>query len=473
MHVTIRLAPFFCAAGLFALSACSSNSGPLGSPRPTFQPDAGSAGRDAVGQGSDDATSSSDDAGDQNDAGIDNNDAGSIDAVGFPDSALFPDATTFPDAMTFPDATVPDTGPFTVAPHPPLVQVPNNGGPRLLQPQLVVITFPNDPNVTTLEMYSHFIVTSTWLRTVGMEYGIQSGSVTGVVHSTTVAPATVADGDVQTFLTNGLQNHSIPTPAGGNFADTLYVVIYPPGTTIQLPDPMGGPPSVSCQDFGGYHESVNGPGPTFSYAVIPNCHPGLAPGLTDLESQEIAISHELIEAATDATPDVAPGYALTLMGASPSPWALLGSEIGDLCAIPLQVDREGMYVAQRIYSNAAAATGTEDPCIPANPAQPFYTTMATPDAIQAVSAGSVTHFNLTGWSTAPVPDWTLQTSVQATQGFNPSVQLTTHALNNGGTATLTVTVPAGTPAQSAAEIILLSAQSTSDFHVTPIVIVVQ
>jgi hypothetical protein len=226
----------------------------------------------------------------------------------------------------------------------------------------------------------------------------------------------------------------------------------------------------SCMDFGGYHSEVDQPGMTFSYAVIPMC-PGFAPGLTDVEGEEIAVSHEYMEAATDSLPFTSPAYSLPQN--SNDPWSAIGGEVGDLCALPLQTYREGEFVAQRIYSDAAAATGTHDPCVPALGAPTYYQTMPTPTDIQGVTAGQTLNLTLHGWSTAPIQDWTIQTGVQATQGFNPTVTLSRQTINNGQTATLSVTVPAGTAPQNYAIIQLVSAFSMTDYHLWPIIVVVQ
>ncbi len=79
-----------------------------------------------------------------------------------------------------------------------------------------------------------------------------------------------------------------------------------------------------------------------------------------------------------------------------------------------------------------------------------------------LGAGSQTTFSVSGWSTSAVPDW--QIFAQTYQGtFQPGVSLSANTLNNGQTATLTVSVPGGTPSQSYATVMVLSGQSQNDF----------
>ena len=56
------------------------------------------------------------------------------------------------------------------APHEPFPQVPNQGGPRLVNPALITVTFKGDTRHTEFESYATWLVASSWLTTVGAEY---------------------------------------------------------------------------------------------------------------------------------------------------------------------------------------------------------------------------------------------------------------------------------------------------------------
>lgn len=379
------------------------------------------------------------------------------DALGAPDAAPAADAG-FMDATEVPeDAGTPDSGGFTIGAHPPLTQVPYLGGPILQHPELILISYADDPNVATLEADARWLVGSSWLTAVGSEYGVSSGSVMATVRSSSRAPTRISDTQIQAMLTAGLRDQTIPSPPNGDFSNALYVIYYPSSTQVLLDE--GGRTSVSCQDFGGYHFEATGPSGPFSYAVIPNC-PGFFPGLSDVESEELAFSHEVIEAATDALPYSRPGY--TVDPAGDSPLLLVGGEVTDLCAQSTRVYREGNYVASLSYSNAAAALGDRDPCIPGDPPPPYYLAMTDPEHLQVVRAGSSIQLQVDAWSNVPMPDWSVQALPQGT--FNVGVSLSASRMNNGRHATLTLSVPAGTQPGNYAVIYLVSAVSQSDFH---------
>jgi hypothetical protein len=149
---------------------------------------------------------------------------------------------------------------------------------------------------------------------------------------------------------------------------------------------------------------------------------------------------------------------------------LIGGELGDLCAQPRQVYHEGQNYAQRIWSNAAAASGTEDPCIPPNPGavEPYYGVSSAMTVVN-LAAGATAHVPLVGWSTAPVSPWFLAVG-PGPASFSPTLMLDMRMLNNGGQPTLTVKVPAGTQPGGIAVVFVQSAFSMTDYHLWPLLI---
>ena len=384
------------------------------------------------------------------------------------DGAVAPDRPAAPDAA--PDAAPPDGAPadgFSPAPHQAFPQVPDQGGPRLRHPAVVTVTFADDPRRATLEAFARWIVGSRWLAAVGAEYGVGAGSTAGAAQRTEHALVAVRSADIEAFLAQGVLDGSLPRPAGG-LTDALYMVYYPSTTAITATF-VDGITLQSCTDFGAYHGEVHQSGMDFSYAAMADC--GVAgSGLTDLEEIEQAASHELIEAATDAMPITAPAFQLRRDGASA--WFStfrFEVEVGDLCEVPAQAYREGGFVAQRTWSNTGAASGS-DPCVPADPAVAYYNTTATPDLVQRVAPGTTVEYTLHGWSTGALPNWRLSTRVRGTLAV--TTVFSSNVMNNGGTATLRVTVPPGAVSGSASAIYLVSQRSSQDYHTWPLYIAV-
>jgi hypothetical protein len=144
----------------------------------------------------------------------------------------------------------------------------------------------------------------------------------------------------------------------------------------------------------------------------------------------VALSHELIEAATDPYPATRPAFN----GADPDHiiwnFAVTGpGEVGDMCILESydhQVGRlVGGFWAQRTWSNNAANAGL-DPCVPAIPNEVYFG--ATPDFAVTVpligeantSAGGLRDYMTPGisvpvgesvtipvqlFSTAPMANW--------------------------------------------------------------------
>jgi hypothetical protein len=116
-------------------------------------------------------------------------------------------------------------------------------------------------------------------------------------------------------------------------------------------------------------------------------------------------------------------------------------ENADLCSFE-PVEHEGAFGYQRIWSNSAAAAG-DNPCIPSHD-EPWQTVSAAPATMPSIARGESATFELTGWSTQEIPDWTLDygdadysdlTSTQLAPTFSSMT------INNGQTVTLTLHAP--------------------------------
>lgn len=369
---------------------------------------------------------------------------------------------------------------FVEAPHAALPQVPDNGGPVVAAPKIVTITFAGYSEDATMKSFGDWIAGSSWLAQVGHDYGVDTGTHAAHVVLQMTAPTSPTDLDTQALIEQEIGNGTLPSAfdvdggsaEGGAPADAgsgvpggyVYVLFYPQGTTAGAF--LGGP--STCADLGGghyiggYHWETQSGAYHVPYAVIPTCSD--ASGVEGASDLEASASHEIIEASTDPFPYTNTAYALT----DPSnPWTATDGEVADLCEG--QTVQQGGFTVQRIWSNAAAAAGTA-PCIPA-PAEGFYDVSPSPDTTQTVAAGSSVTFTLTGFSTAPLPPWSLQ-AFAASGTFVPTLQLSAATIGNGQTATLEVTVPSTASAQGYAAVIVSSSRAPGDFNYWPVAVAV-
>jgi hypothetical protein len=348
-----------------------------------------------------------------------------------------------------PDALVNDSTPavdaYAAAAHTPLPQVPTMGGPVLASPRLVTITFAGYPYTSTVEAFGDWVVGSSWLSTVGSEYGVGAGAHVAKVRLPNAAPAAMSTADIQNLIASGISDGTLPPIDDG----VLYALYFPPTTTF-LDGSLR-----SCIDFSGFHSESVVAGKRFVYAAIGACA-GFVAGLTLGENVERTASHELIEAFTD--PFTHSAIAFQLRDPA-NPWSYPEAELGDVCRLGWIV-RDGDFVAQRIWSNHAAIAD-QSPCIPAVSA-PYFNASIQPASVQIVAPGQTVTFTVTGWATAPVPDWRIHVPSTMGGAVEATASLDSASMRNGGTATLTLTVPADAPAASYGYLRLSSAIDDSE-----------
>jgi hypothetical protein len=245
------------------------------------------------------------------------------------------------------------TYPATHAPYPTEI---NYGGGVLGNPVFVSISFSND-DATLIAGADDFFATvgstAYWTATTS-EYGVNAGVAAAPIHLNEMMSGTIQDSDIISFLAGHLASGAFGTPD----VNAIYAIIYPASVNINVQG-LG----MSCDAFGGYHDSIVFDGGTFVYAVLPRC-PGFIPDAGDLDCLTGAASHELIEAVTD--PDINnPAWAQT--DEQHEVWnMLLYGEVGDICVY----DSDAFYfptgfphMVQRTWSNAEAAAGRY-PCVP-------------------------------------------------------------------------------------------------------------
>ncbi len=238
---------------------------------------------------------------------------------------------------------------------------------------MIPVFFANDSAQGQVERFlSALAVSSFWAATT-KEYGVGPFHVAPSVVLSDPLPSAGARADVLSWLTAYLDGSHPEWPAID--ANNVYVVFFPPLATIS--DSTG----TSCVDFGGYHSegiqgasaggdagAPNASGASFVYAIIPECLT-----FADLRGIDVitaALSHELVELATD--PFVRTNPAYVGVDDAHRAWSLVGtgdSEVGDMCNVSESPDRlyrrlVGDFVVQRTWSNRAALA-KQDPCVPA------------------------------------------------------------------------------------------------------------
>jgi hypothetical protein len=174
----------------------------------------------------------------------------------------------------------------------------------------------------------------------------------------TGAGTTVSDAQVAAQLVGQIGSGALPTPAGTGLS-TVYLVLFPPGTTIC--DAQG----CSGQAFCSYHGSTQMPnGTNVIYDVLPDDTSGaMTQGCgveSPLRNQTMYLSHELAESISDPLVDGVTSYGPPLAwydANCPDANSACG-EVADKCN--QQTTVEGGWTVQLLWSNLdGACVGTE------------------------------------------------------------------------------------------------------------------
>ena len=269
--------------------------------------------------------------------------------------------------------TVDNGAPSTTypAPHPPLPQLVNQaGGKVLVTPKVYLVVYPGYEHTAAVQSFVQALAAtpSTYWSDTTKEYGVGALEYTGTKELTgETAPASIVDKDVETFIAGKLAAGEFGTPD----PSTVYAIFYPQTTTItSSTGGIGG--GTSCSSFGGYHSDtavkVGDTTSNYAFAVLPTC-PTFG-DLSGIDALTGAASHELVEAVTDPFPSTQNGQesAYSSVDLDHFIWVIAGgTESGDLC-VPetnafVKLPELG-YTVQRTWSNAAAKL-SHDPCVPA------------------------------------------------------------------------------------------------------------
>jgi hypothetical protein len=356
----------------------------------------------------------------------------------------------------------PDAGPFAPAPHAPFPSLVDTGGGRLTPLRLVSIVTAGDPLHDALLAFGDALVASHWLTSVAAAYGLAPTGTSVHVDGPSL-DGNVTEDDIRSY---------VQQTAGSQLAHphAVYLLYLPPGATVVV----GGVANCGCNALGAAHTALDDQGNALAY--VQRC------SLSDNDSVTRLASHEVAEAMTDT------GKGFRLEQPSPpwsgTPWASVqpgSAEVGDLCSGTFVT--EGSWTYQRIWSNRAAAAGG-DPCVPSLPT-PYFSTSAAAGWVPVAGGATVT-IPVTGWSTGPRDDWYVYPLVSYPPSSALSVRITTAtqqtldgvvytSINNGGTATLSVTASPGAPSGtwSVVRLVSRSAEHVDGTHFWPVGIYVR
>ncbi|HEX8112864.1 MAG TPA: hypothetical protein VF516_34270 [Kofleriaceae bacterium] len=324
------------------------------------------------------------------------------------------------DNQTGPPDLQPDAG-FHPAPHAPLPTVVAHTGIVLSAMQLVTITYAGYAAAPDVVEFGDALVASSWYRTIGAEYRVAPAS-----HRQQVvlgAPPAMLDRDhiaaqILDLVTGG---GVVPPDRASN--QLLYLLYVPPSVALGS-DLVG---------VAGYHEMLTLGGVRFPIAVVIDDGSGLATTTTQA-------AHQVIDAATN--PYLPPNDGYYADPPQTDPWSLLRREVADLCEGE-DVVIEGRFAFPRVYSNTAAVASMT-PCTPVRPGDVYYDVTAEPSQIQTVKPGNSVKYRLTGWSTGPLPAWSVRVRAAASSMLSQDEmrpELSSDTINNGEMVTLTLHAP--------------------------------
>ena len=376
-----------------------------------------------VGCGSSGNTASSSDAGGTMDSGT-------VEGGGGTDSATQDGGAQDSGMMQVCPSTDAGSPAGYPAAHAPFPKVAYGGGRLITAPEIVTVTFPGDTLAPQLEAFGDQLTQTCYWDAVrdgycgGGSTCIGRGTVPAKSHvELTSAPAS-SYADTQGGGASSLQQFVQQQVASGTFpapdSNTIYAMYFPMSITTSLDG------QTNCQTVGGWHNhtTVTPPGgmaTDVAYAVVGEC--SSLPGFSGdaLNEATYAASHEISEAVSDPTTSTGGGYYLDRANTDNLAWQFTGGgEIGDMCVdqfggvFGTAHDRltlatpGGMFLAQRIWSNTAAALGG-DPCMPIGPGDTPYFNVAISagNGLKQLAIGASATFEVDAFSTAPMAPWTI------------------------------------------------------------------
>ena len=242
------------------------------------------------------------------------------------------------------------------APRP--AQVGTAGGPVLAAPKVRPIIYTDDIASTDIQAFLQELTRTPYWAAVTGSTGVGALTVLPPIVVPSAAPKVTTDAALKAQLAFNLGGG---TPTwGAADPSTIYLYVVPAAR------PSTHRYQTCCDDFGGYHSEVASGAVTVPYAVVCSCPGFLGTTVSPLDERTTAMSHELIEAATDPFPYSNPAYGVE--DHADIVWTVIngGGEVSDMCAFnddAYFIPAGSTYMVQRSWSNAAAKK-MQNPCVP-------------------------------------------------------------------------------------------------------------
>jgi len=252
--------------------------------------------------------------------------------------------------------------------HPPLWRLSRGTVPVQAAPEIYIVVWQGDEAFgADVADFTDWMLGSDYWKQSLAEYGITGGVAKGLIVIPMPPPALIGDSQLATLASSLVQSGQVTR------TDNTQISFLPARTTKV--SALG---TASCSGFLGYHSRTGG-AQGVAYSITARCDG--APG-SDLDQVTDTLSHEAAEAATD----VSPGNGL--IDISP-----VHQEVADLCEfgldLAIDVPPDAMhaqtrrYWVQRLYSDARAADGTMEPCLPIPWDHPYWNVAVDPSVILA------------------------------------------------------------------------------------------
>jgi hypothetical protein len=378
------------------------------------------------------------------------------------------DAGASDAAMTTHDASAADAPSEPVdadlAQPMPMPLVTDLGGPKLSAVRVVTVSFSNDDStlVASLQSFDDSITSTTWWTAVASEYGVGAGAGGGHVVLPMAASSAYTDsirgGDssVRQLIQSSVASGALPAPD----AQTLYVLYFPSGTILRL----DGISACAPPGGTGWHDAVTVTPPEagapldVAYAVLPRCQ-------SDVGAMTFAASHEIVESATDPSPENAPAVQMT----DPA-WLAFGPEVADVCTAletNLSTSVSG-FLVQRSWSNASASAG-RDPCVPTSAGAAYFNVApATGTEELVLAVGQSVSFALYAVSAGDAGSWQVQPGVTSgSSSLTVTLDRTTMHAGDRAIATVSLQSP---PTLGATELYGFLSEANGTTYIRPMLI---
>ena len=347
----------------------------------------------------------------------------------------------------------------------PFPQIPNQNGPILSQPKLVLVSYADDADQPQNQAFATWLVQSPWLSQVGADYGVGLGSIRASIILDADSPATLDESQLGPLLDQMTQDAGILPPPDD---DTIYTFFFATHTVLT------GPSGPICGTLGAYHSSYASPfwSQNLRYIVVPTCSDSPAP-LMAPQWREVYLSHELMEAATDPDPLLDPAFDLTDPA---NDWT---GEVGDLCtgtflAIDAGLDA-GSLRSAHLVETRWRPTAASFPCLPLNPSFVALAPTTQNAQIVEVPPGGSTVLQLVGWSGIDAGAFEIAWAPDAYSygNLNLSVQLEEAPIQAGEPVTAMLLVPSGTQNGAYTRIETIATAADQEIFAWPILIQAQ